>query len=519
MDRMGQDTEDGFQAGVFSSQGMVSGKGITGMPCIRSGADGLYGEGDYGRRAGNGYQDGIGSGETSGYRYYNYIDSGNVGSGFGNLEEGSRNGSADYANGGMYGAGSLHMTERRGVYGAGRWNGMEQEGRQRGGSCNDIGWDNGYHQDFYSNAGYDNCGMESCRFYDNNGYAGCAGDAYSGAGYPCQGRGNEAAGCCEGFSNRQGVSCANVSPGRFWGREGWQETKQADRLLLLLLAVIGMGMAFFGFLATLFFIFCILMQKPLAVEKGENDAVYESVGNVLPSGQEEAAPGKEFGIAGVEEEPDAVEGADGEYYGEIRDAVRTDLSYSVEWQNYEYEGNSDTVLIEVDYPVIGGDVPNVDLLNDVIAGEVDYFEEYYAEYSKYMLEDEVFAVYSEGFVTYMDEDVMSVVFVENIYTDYWVDCGLYCVNIDMENGVVLDNGSILDVDDEFAIDFRTRSRKQNGDVSALEYLTDQEVVYYLTGGSTGIVFFTPLGMEIGLNYGEDYVTVTYKDYKDFLLKS
>ena len=62
--------------------------------------------------------------------------------------------------------------------------------------------------------------------------------------------------------------------------------------------------------------------------------------------------------------------------------------------------NLSTVLIEVDYPVIGGDVPNVDLLNDVIAGEVDYFEEYYAEYSKYMLEDEVFAVYSEGFVTY-----------------------------------------------------------------------------------------------------------------------
>ena len=84
--------------------------------------------------------------------------------------------------------------------------------------------------------------------------------------------------------------------------------------------------------------------------------------------------------------------------------------------------------------------------------------------------------------------------------------------------LALDNAAILDMDDEFAVDFRMRSKVQNGEVSALEYLTDQEVAYYLTHGSTGIIFFTPLGMEIGLNYGENYVTVTYKDYKEFLLK-
>lgn len=209
-------------------------------------------------------------------------------------------------------------------------------------------------------------------------------------------------------------------------------------------------------------------------------------------------------------------GGSEEYYGEITDAVRTDLDYSIEWKNYEYEGNNDNVTIAVDYPVIEGNVPNLDVINDIIDDETEYFEEYYKEYSKYMMPEENFLVYSEGYVTFMDQEVMSVVFCEMIYTDYWADYGLYCLNIDMENGVVLDNNSIMAIDDEFAVDFRKRCRQQNGTVSDLDSMTDQEIVYYLTSGGTSILFYTPLGMEVGLNMGEYYVTVTYKDYEKFL---
>lgn len=291
--------------------------------------------------------------------------------------------------------------------------------------------------------------------------------------------------------------------------------RQSNQFLLLMAVIVTMGVLLLAFLATLFFLLCFTSGRQTDAGSGGIAASNEAWEPDVPFKQEEP----ESMIPDWQEKAERPEsGSHGEYYGEIRDAVRTDLPYSIKWENYEYEGNSDTVMIAIDYPIIEGDIPNVGLLNDAIANEIDYFEEYYAEYSKYMLPEEIFAVYSEGYVTYMDEEVMSVVFSENIYTDYWVDCGLYCVNIDMENGVILENGSILDVDDEFAIDFRTRSRMQNGDIGALEYLTDQEVAYYLTDGSTGIMFFTPMGMEIGLNYGEDYLTVTYKDYKDYLLK-
>lgn len=222
-------------------------------------------------------------------------------------------------------------------------------------------------------------------------------------------------------------------------------------------------------------------------------------------------PGNKYG-----EIPLPETGAGGEYYGEIADAVRTDLNYSIEWENYEYEGNNDNVTIAVDYPVIKGDVPNLEVINDIIDDETEYFEEYYEEYSKYMMPGENFLVYSEGYVTFMDQEVMSVVFCEMIYTDYWTDYGLFCLNIDMENGVVLDNNSIMDIDNEFAVDFRKRCRQQNGTVSDLDSMTDQEIVHYLTTGATSILFYTPLGMEVGLNMGEYYVTVTYTDYEKFL---
>ena len=318
------------------------------------------------------------------------------------------------------------------------------------------------------------------------------------------GRGNLGGGACRGFmEGRCPCGCGDC-----------RKRKQPNHTAYLLVLFAVFGMLFAAFLLVMFLLVSVVSRQSAVLDRAAAQFSGDEWSYAVPDKQEPAAP-LPGGQAKIPEKDTA---AHGEYYGEIKDAVRTDLSYSIEWENYEYAGNSDTVMISIDYPVIMGDVPNLGLLNDAIESEMEYFEEYFEEYSKYMQPEEIFAVYSEGFVTYMDESVMSVVFQENIYTDYWVDCGLFCVNIDMENGMILDNGSILEVDDEFAVDFRTRSREQNGETEVLEYLTDQEVAYYLKDGSTGIIFYTPMGMEIGLNCGEEYLTVTYQDYEDYLLK-
>ena len=307
--------------------------------------------------------------------------------------------------------------------------------------------------------------------------------------------------------------------------------EKKDNTVLIIAILSFLTVLFLAFLVTIFAVFCIFIlrtkenpsdsgissgsaydvpytpqQSPSEEEAQENNG--ENAGQAVPIVPEE---GKKAPDTGTGKES-------GEYYGELRDAVRTDLNYSIEWENYEFAGNNDYVAIAVDYPVIKGEIPNRDVVNQVIANETLYFEEYYAEYSQYMLEGEVFSVYSEGYVTYMDENMVSIVFDEQIATDYWLDHRLFCINIDAASGVVLDNSSILNVDDDFAVDFRIRSREQNSSNNKLDYMTDQEIAYYLVTSGSSILFYTPVGMEVGINYGEDYVTVTYPDYEQYLQK-
>lgn len=208
---------------------------------------------------------------------------------------------------------------------------------------------------------------------------------------------------------------------------------------------------------------------------------------------------------------------DSEEYYTLHDDLRTDLSYSVEFEYYEYESDYDNVEILVSYPVIESDhVPNLEQLNSEIQGEIDlltgYFEE---EYQQYLTEDDYFSALSTSYVTYMDEEKMSIVFSESAYSNYYDDVFLYCINIDMENGVILNNENMLSIDDDFSIEFRTKSDIQNGEISYLNMMSDQEITDYFNSPNL-IVFYTPKGMEIGFNYDIGWVTVTYEDYEQYL---
>lgn len=319
---------------------------------------------------------------------------------------------------------------------------------------------------------------------------------YQGCGIPAQYN-------CNNGGGRGSHNCTNC-PNR--GRRGHSAVVIMTIVAVVIMVIVAMAALTVAFLAV---ILCLV--KISSYQGIQPGGATEGAGNYYYEGQKPSW-GDDGGWYGDNPEPYN----EGDYYGEVTDAIREDLDYSIAWENYEYEGNNDSVMIAVDYPVILGTIPNLDAINDIIDDEAEYFEKYYEEYSKYMMPDESFMVYSEGYVTYMDDEVMSVVFAEMVYTDYWTDYGLYCLNIDVENGVVLDNKSIMKIDDEFAVDFRKRCKQQNGMVEDLEYMSDQEIAYYLSEEGTSIMFYTPMGMEIGLNMGEYYVTVTYKDYEKFL---
>ncbi len=96
----------------------------------------------------------------------------------------------------------------------------------------------------------------------------------------------------------------------------------------------------------------------------------------------------------------------------------------------------------------------------------------------------------QGYVTYMDEDKLSIVFGEDISSSYYYLNTLFCINIDVKNGTVLNNTEIIDATDKFSIDFRIRESEQNQS-DTLDWYTDQQLTEMLNDSVGLIVFYTP----------------------------
>ena len=208
----------------------------------------------------------------------------------------------------------------------------------------------------------------------------------------------------------------------------------------------------------------------------------------------------------------------GLYYEAPYNALRDDLVYQITFETglhnpKEYE---DRVTIQVEYPQLTGAAPNLDIINSYLETEYLYYLKYFQEqYEPNITEESVFLIYSQGYVTYMDEKVMSVVFHEEIYIDGQSMIQYYCLNFDMSDGVVLNNVDILNLDLEFAVEFRRREILENGDEWLTDY-TDQEILEMLRDTDYLVIFYTPMGMEVGLNLYEVVLYMTYSDYEKFL---
>lgn len=209
------------------------------------------------------------------------------------------------------------------------------------------------------------------------------------------------------------------------------------------------------------------------------------------------------------------------YYKELKDATRTDLDYSVSWQDYSYESDYENVYIIASYPKLTGEnIPNLDYINEYIFEEVEYWVESFEDYvdEGYFGEDDDFSFMANAYVTYMDEEKISIVYYEYGEADGSIMYYLYSINVDVQNGVILDNASIIDMDEEFAVEFRERNREQNSADGYIDEMSDQEIKEYLNSPTMGVVFYTPLGLEVGVNLDYGWYTVTFRDYEKYLKK-
>ncbi len=217
---------------------------------------------------------------------------------------------------------------------------------------------------------------------------------------------------------------------------------------------------------------------------------------------------------------DYVPSADDEYYYGPCDAINDDVSYQIVPKTYDKSEVDSDVIIEVNYYQLEGDnIPNVDKLNEAIEKASLYYADEFLNSTGFAEYGESYMAWVDAYVTYNDEDMLSIVLDENIYMDGESYVDLYSINVDLKNGLMLDNTSMVNFDEAFAAELRKRNNEQNGHIDYLDQLSDKELLEKLRDKNSIIAYFTPLGMEIGLNYNEGayggWFTVTYKDYEDY----
>ena len=221
-----------------------------------------------------------------------------------------------------------------------------------------------------------------------------------------------------------------------------------------------------------------------------------------------------------EEDWDPEEKADtvAEEYYEFEDDIKEDLSYQVDKDVIEESEETGIAKMIAERPyVIMEDQVKEDRINGLIKKEMEKVREHIEQIAGELSKENEFQMEVRSYITYMDEETLSIVLEEDGYLDNsFYESRLISLNFDMETGMAMTNTQILKIDDEFTIDFRERCEKQNGEIYGLNYYSDQDITSLMNEESTLILFYTPLGLEVGFNYPDGWVTVTYPDYEEDL---
>lgn len=130
-------------------------------------------------------------------------------------------------------------------------------------------------------------------------------------------------------------------------------------------------------------------------------------------------------------------------------------------------------------------------------------------------------VYADSYITFNNDEIMSIVYDDYSYLGNLSDSIFWSgVNIDMKNAIIMDNNDLVEIDDDFIDYFIERSNIQNSYVYAINANPVDKIREVFEDPEGLILFFTPVGMEIGINYsyGGTYgwVTITVNDFDEYI---
>ena len=200
---------------------------------------------------------------------------------------------------------------------------------------------------------------------------------------------------------------------------------------------------------------------------------------------------------------------DDPYYREIVDSTRTDLSYGISWivDSITPDDEEDYCTYYSTYPLLDGDGDYSAVNREITQVALEYRDSY-QEYSG--------GTSTLGYVTYMDEEMISIVFQHSLYGDQGTLPRVSALTFDLETGELLEPGEMITVDEELVMRFRSQNQTQNGAVAYLDNLSDEAFLSILNDPDQSFYFYSPVGLEAGFNYeseeyGSGWVSVTLKE--------
>ena len=212
-----------------------------------------------------------------------------------------------------------------------------------------------------------------------------------------------------------------------------------------------------------------------------------------------------------------------EYYVTYCNCIDETVSYSLKREYLEEVDEENQICIRVSYYQLEGDLPEIDSMNEAIKEKAcmyanlyledqDYYEDYFEDYGP------GFVATVDSYVTYNDEHTISFV-MDSLYEDA-IDLysGLNCLTLNLDTATEVDNSEVLNIDDDLVAAFRKQSNYQNGTIDEIDEMSDDEIKENMENSL--ILFYTPLGLEVGFEYSTDYsygwVTATFSDYEKYL---
>ena len=196
-------------------------------------------------------------------------------------------------------------------------------------------------------------------------------------------------------------------------KKGWSGGKIAAAVIGAFFAVIILGVAF---VASVFHLSLVLEKVIDSYEEALYEWDEEPFEKDEKSGKDVIKKERKSSKADSEEKFEYYE----EEYYQFGNAVTEGLSYEVTFEEYVRddfaEAENGLLKMECEYPVVSGEVPNLEGINNAIYSEISLIEEHVEDIAGY-LEGSRYEYYVTAYVTYMSDEILSIAYEEYVFLD------------------------------------------------------------------------------------------------------